>query len=145
MLESEEDMLISTKKFHNCNAHVDVYDEPCPHEVFTSYKKTICIISSTRENDRDVLLVWALPYATRISSTTTRQLCRYLGEHISKYLTISTTKSGTLSQRNGYMSVNHVRMLIATGMLSDDDGVYVRYMGSLSAYTPDALRTAYYA
>lgn len=137
-------MSVSTKKFHDCNAHVDFYDEPCPHEVLTSCGKEICVVFNMHENERDVLLVWALPYATRISPTTTRHVCRYLGEHISKYLTISTTKSGTLSQRQGYMPVNHVRMLIATGMLGDDDGVYVRYMGSLRKATPDALRGAYY-
>lgn len=137
-------IMFSTKKFHNCNAHVCTYDEPCPHESLTSYKKEICVVMNTSENERDVLLVWALPYATHISPTTTRQLCRFLGEHIMKYLTINTTKSGRLSEVQGYMPVSHVRMLIAAGMLSDDDGVYVRYMGSLSECTPDALRSAYY-
>lgn len=137
-------MFVTTKRFHNCNASIDIYNEPCIHESFTSYDKEICVTMHTRENDHDVLLVWMLPYATRISPTTTRQVCRYLGERIPKYLTINATKSGTLSQMQGYMPVNLVRMLIAAGMLGDESGVYARYMGPLSDATPDALRTAYY-
>lgn len=135
-------MLLSTKKFHNCNAHVDVYTDPCQHEIFYSYDKEICVSMNVREDNHDVLLVWMLPYATRISSTTTRQICRYLGEHIKKYMTISTVGSGRLSERQGYMPVSHVRILIATGVLGDDDGVYVRYMGTIHDFTDKALECA---
>ena len=141
---SNDMSLVSTRKFHACNAHVDVYSDPCLHESFFSCEKEICVTMYTREDERDVLLVWMLPYATRISSTTTKQLCRYLGERIQHYVSINTTKSGRLSERQGYMPVSAVRMLIALGTIGDDYGVYARYMGPLSKATPDALRAVYY-
>lgn len=127
-------MMMFSHQFHNCKARVYPYEKPLAHEVFYSYDTEICISAYRKENGRDVLLLWLHPNATHISSTTTTQLCRYLGERIHHYASAHRSRP--------YMPVNHVRMLITTGVVGDSGGVYARYMGSLQFYNDKALECA---
>lgn len=125
------------RQFHNCNAYVYTYTFPVDHKCFWSYETEICISAYREEKGKRVLLLWMRPNATHISPTTTRQLCRYLGESIDTYVAYAR-EYGT----KPYMPVDQVRMMIAKGMIGDSTGVYARVIGSLSSYSDKALECA---
>lgn len=130
-------MMVSSNQFHACNAWVYAYDKPRMHEFFHSYKTEVCISAFRKEDGRDVLLVWLHPRATSLSRTTTKQLCRYLGERIHHYVSDAVPYGN-----KPYMPVAHVRMLVTCGMIGDDNGVYARYMGTLRDYSGKTLECA---
>lgn len=130
-------MIVTSQQFHACNAWIYAYDKPRMHWLFYSYETEICIHAYRKEKGRDVLLLWLRSDATRISRTTTTQLCRYLGERIHHY-----ASNSAIYGTRPYMPVDHVRMLVTTGIVGNGDGVYARYMGTLDSYSDKALECA---
>lgn len=70
--------MIKTTQFHSCNARVTkykMYGIPY-YEEFISYATPICITANIGKK----IYVWMRGDATHISRTTSKQLCRYIGE-----------------------------------------------------------------
>mgnify|MGYP001670043672 CR=1 FL=1 len=121
--------MMFSHQFHRCNAWVYPYEKPVLHEVLCSYETEVCISAYIG----DELHLWLRNGATRLSRTTTRQICRYLGERARGY------------NPHPYMPVNLIRRLIAGGPGSKceyDSTVYV-YRGSMFDYSDKALESSY--
>ena len=121
-------MMLFSHQFHRCNAWVYPYEKQILHEVFYSYKTEICISAYVGSE----LHLWLHNNATHISSTTTRHLCRYLGERARGW------------NPHPYMSVNIIRALMVKGpgaSCENDSTVYV-YRGNMHDYSDKALKYA---
>ena len=120
--------MMYSHQFHACKAWVYQYEKPVLHEVFYSYETEICISAAIGTE----IHFWLRYGATHISSTTTRHLCRYLGERARG------------RNPHPYMPVHIIRELVARGAgarCEHDSTVYV-YRDSLLNYSDKALECA---
>ena len=120
--------MMFSHQFHGCKAWVYSYEKPVSHEVFYSYETEICISAAIGTE----IHFWLRFGATHISGTTTRQLCRYLGERARGY------------NQHPYMPVHIIRELVARGAGATyeyDSTMYV-YRGSLLDYSDKALESS---
>lgn len=120
--------MISTTKFHSCNAKVTKYklDGIPYYEEFISYQTPICITANIGRK----IYVWMRGDATHINKTTTTQLCRYLGE-------LAGVKRMTVNVLRTAQSV-----CTGTSALFTFEGTEFSFRGPMSAFTHEALKAA---
>lgn len=120
--------MMFSHQFHQCKAWVYPYEKPALHEFLYSYETEICISAYIG----DELHFWLRCGATHISSTTTRHICRYLGERTRGW------------NPHPYMPVHIVRSLVAQGpgARCEFNSTVCVYRGSLFDYSDKALECA---